>query len=339
MPSSKPAAKLTPKGTAAELVTPRMVRIARWSLATFVAVILLLIFAVPRKPPPPPSLAQPTQAFVDRVGIVSPKFASEWAGALLNDERAEIVVYIDRKPPAGDLAAWAIQTATDWKIGAAKNDTGLVVFVFTEPRIARIDVGYGLESVFTDARVRQLLESHLAPAFPQGQYERGFDALIRALRKEMGNDDAEAIHARAAEDRRSQRPWFSRIGEAFARTPRLVAATTQNYLEGSAGTRFVILVFVGVGLAIAAVGIALAANTAWRVATIPAKLRARRERGGSSIPSLFENLKILEIVIGIAMFLVCLSLLMIVLLSAESFLTRRGEFSGAGAAIVWPAPR
>jgi hypothetical protein len=44
-------------------------------------------------------------------------------------------------------------------------------------------------------------------------------------------------------------------------------------------------------------------------------------------------------VIGIAMFLVCLSLLMIVLLSAESFLTRRGEFSGAGAAIVWPAPR
>jgi predicted RND superfamily exporter protein len=155
----------------------------------------------------------------------------------------------------------------------------------------------------------------------------------------MGNDDAEAIHARAAEDRRSQRPWFSRIGEAFTRTPRLVAATTQNYLEGSAGTRFGILVFVGVGLAIAAVGIALAANTAWRVATIPAKLLARREREGSSIPSLFENLKILEIVIGIAMFLVCLSLLMIVLLSAESFLTRQGEFSGAGAAIVWPAPR
>ena len=83
--------------------------------------------------------------------------------------------------------------------------------------------------------------------------------------------------------------------------------------------------FVGVGLAIAAVGIALAANTAWRVATIPAKLRAHREREGSSIPSLFENLKILEIVIGIAMFLVCLSLLMIVLLSAESFLTRRAN--------------
>jgi uncharacterized membrane protein YgcG len=315
------------------------VRIVRWSLATFAAVILLLIFAVPRKPLPPPSLAQPTQAFVDRVGIVSPKFASEWAGALLNDERAEIVVYVDRKPPEGDLAAWASQAATDWKIGAGKNHTGLAVFVFTEPRIARIDVGYGLESVFTDARARQLLEWHLAPAFAQRQYESGFDALITALRKEMGNDDAEAIHARAAEDRRSQRPWFSRIGEAFARTPRLVTAMTQSYLEGGAGTRFGVLVFVGVGFAIAAAGIAFAVNTAWRVATIPAKLRASRGREGRSMASLFENLKILEIVIGIPMFLVCLSLLMIVLLSAEGFLTRQGKFSGGGATIVWPAPR
>jgi len=339
MPSPKLAAKPTPKGAAAELVTPRTVRIVRWSLATFVAVILLLIFAVPRKPLPPPSLAQPTQAFVDRVGIVSPKFSSEWAGALLNDERAEIVVYVDRKPPEGDLAAWTSQAATDWKIGAGKNHTGLVVFVFTEPRIARIDVGYGLESVFTDARARQLLEWHLAPAFAQSRYESGFDALIMALRKEMGNDDAEAIHARAAEDRRSQRPWFSRIGEAFARTPRVVTATTQSYLEGGAGTRVGILVFVGVGLVIAAAGIAFAVNTAWRVATIPAKLRASRGREGSSMASLFENLKILEIVIGIPMFLVCLSLLMIVLLSAEGFLTRQGKFSGGGATIVWPAPR
>ena len=183
-----------------------MVRIVRWSLATLEVVVLLLIFAVPRKPLPPPSLAQPTQAFVDRVGIVSPEFASEWAGGLLNDERAEIVVYVDRTPPKGDLAAWTSQAATDWRIGAGKNHTGLVVFVFTEPRIARIDVGYGLESVFTDARARQLLEWHLAPAFAQGPYESGFDALITTLRKEMRNDDAEAIHARAAEDRRSQQP-------------------------------------------------------------------------------------------------------------------------------------
>jgi hypothetical protein len=89
-------------------------------------VILLLIFAVPRAQPPPATLANPNEAFVDRAGIVSPAFAREWAGALLNDDRAEIVIYVDRKPPEGDLASWAIQTATDWKVGASKNDTGLV---------------------------------------------------------------------------------------------------------------------------------------------------------------------------------------------------------------------
>ena len=272
MPSSKPAAKLTPKGTAAELVTPRMVRIARWSLVGFVVAVLLLVFAVPRTPPPPPSLAHPDQAFVDRVGIVSPEFARQWAGGLLNDDRAQIVIYVDRKPPEGELAAWAIQTASDWKVGAAKDDTGLVVFVFTEPRLARIDVGYGLEDRLTDARVRQLLETHLVPAFARGEYERGFDALIFALRKEIGGDDADSIHARAAAARkRDDVPWFSQIGIAFARLPRVVGGLVAEFREGNFAARLPILFAGGIMLAIAAFGIAMLLNTAWRLVTLPGK--------------------------------------------------------------------
>src|SRR5688572_4200697 len=219
-------------------ITPRQAAIIRGSLLVFVAVLVLLVFAVPRTPPPPPSLAQPDQAFVDRVGIVSPDFARQWAGGLLNDDRAQIVVYVDRKPPEGDLSAWAIQTASDWKIGAAKDDTGLVVFVFTEPRLARIDVGYGLEDRLTDARVRQLLERHLVPAFSRGEYERGFDALIFALRKELGGDDADSIHARAAEARkRADVPWFSQVGIAFARVPQVVVGTVEAFREGNFAAR------------------------------------------------------------------------------------------------------
>jgi hypothetical protein len=72
-------------------VTPRQIRIARWTLLGLLAAVLLLIFAVPRTPGPPPSPAQPDQAFVDRVGLVSPRFAREWAGALLVDPRFELV--------------------------------------------------------------------------------------------------------------------------------------------------------------------------------------------------------------------------------------------------------
>ena len=316
-------------------ITPRQVKTIGWSLLVVVAIMALLVVAVPRTPPPPPSLAHPDQAFVDRVGIVSPKFAREWAGGLLNDDRAQIVVYVDRKPPEGDLSAWAIQTASDWKIGAAKDDTGVVVFVFTEPRLARIDVGYGLEDRLTDARVRQLLATHLLPAFARGEYERGFDSLIFAIRKELGGDDADSIHARAAEARkRADVPWFSQVGIAFARVPQVVVGTVEAFREGNFAARLPILVAAVVIFGIAAFGVAIAVNTIWHVVALPAKIRSRKASGtGVAVAA-----SVFEIAMGLGGFLICLTLVMLVLLAAESFFTRKGSFSGAGAAIVWPAP-
>jgi uncharacterized membrane protein YgcG len=312
-------------------VSPRALRNVRIGLAAFAIAVLLLIFAVPRATPPPATLANPNEAFVDRVGIVSPKFAREWAGALLNDDRMELVIYIDRKPPEGDLASWAIQTASDWKIGASKNDTGLVLFVFTEPRVARLDVGYGLEGVITDARARQLLEAHLAPAFAAGQYERGFDALIFAIRKEIGGDDADSIHARAAEARkRDNVPWLVQLGTAIKRIPRVSIAIVRAYLEGHAAERFAILVMSSVGLAIAALGIAMAGTALWHLVTIPAWLRAHPGDKVAIAAVAFQ------IGMRVVVFFICLSLVAIVMLAAESLFTREGRFSGAGAMIVWP---
>lgn len=318
-------------------ITPRQTLIIRASLLAFVVAALLLIFAVPRVPPPPPSLANPNEAFVDRVGIVSPQFAREWAGGLLNDDRAQIVVYVDRKPPEGDFAAWAIQTASEWKIGADKDDTGIVLFVFTEPRIARIDVGYGVEDRLTDARTRQLLETHLVPAFARAEYEKGFDALIFAIRKELGGDDAASIHARAAEAyKRADVPWFSQVGTAFSRMPRVVSGTIGTFREEGASTRIAILVAGSVFLTISALGIAMVINTIWRIVTLPSTIRARKASGsGVAITS-----SVFEIVMGIGVILICLTLVMLVMLAADSLFTRKGSFSGAGAAVIWPmAPR
>jgi uncharacterized membrane protein YgcG len=316
-------------------ITARQVEIIRWSLLAFVAVVVLLVFVVPHSPPPPPSLAEPDQAFVDRVGVVSPQFARQWAGGLLNDDRAQIVIYVDRKPPEGNLTAWAIQTASDWKVGAAKDDTGLVVFVFTEPRLARIDVGYGLEDRLTDVSVRRLLDTHLAPAFARGEYERGFDALIFAVRKELGGDDADSIHARAAEARRrADVPWFSQVGTALARIPQVVVGIVNAFLEEGPATRIPILIAAGVILAIAAFAVAMAVNTVWRIFTLPAKIRSRKASGtGVAVAA-----SVFEIAMGVGGFLICLTLVMFVLLAAESFFTRKGSFSGAGAEITWPAP-
>jgi uncharacterized membrane protein YgcG len=321
-------------------VTPRQVRIARWTLLGLLAAVLLLIFAVPRVPPPPPSPAQPEQAFVDRVGLVSPRFAREWAGALLVDPRFELVIYVDTRPPEGDVASWTMRAASDWKVGAAKNDTGLVLFVFTEPRIARLEVGYGLEPVLTDARVAQILATHLAPAFAEAQYERGFTNTIRAIREESGGDAA-AARAFEAWVKAPRASFVSQIPSFFARTPRLLSATARNYLEGGPDARLAILVFVAVGLGIVAAGLGCAINTVWLLATIPAKLRRRKGRGGAgpeAVVRLIGDLKLFEIAVGIAGFAICLAMIAFVLMASEDFLSRRGGSGGAGAPVVWRAP-
>lgn len=330
-PSPAPQAPEKRGRTAAEIVTPGFVRSVRIGLVVVGLTVLLLMFAVPRVQPPPATLADPGEAFIDKAGIVSPAFAREWAGALLNDDRAEIAIYVDRKAPEGDIAHWAIQAATDWKIGASKNDTGLVLFVFTEPRIARIDVGYGLEEKLTDARVRQLLETHLAPAFAEDEYEKGIDAIVFAIRKELGGDDADSIHARAAEARkRADVPWLSQMATALTRIPRVSVAVVHAFLEAHPAERLAILIAGSVALAIAALGIAMAVNTLWRIVTLPARFRARGGGGVAVAASAFE------IGMGIVTFFICLSLVSLVLLTAESYFTREGRFSGAGSMIVWP---
>ncbi len=336
-----PAAPQSPppprERTAAEIVTPGLVRKVRIGLVAFAVVALLLMFALPRYEPPPAALSDPNEAFVDQVGIFSPAFAREWAGALLNDDRAQIAIYVDRKPPEGELSAWAIQTASKWRIGADKDDTGVVIFIFTEPRMARIDVGYGLEEKLTDARVRQLLETHLAPAFAAGQYERGIDALIFAIRKEIGGYDADSIHARAAAAReRSRVPWTTELATAISRIPRVTVAIGKRFLEEGPIERFVMMVFVGVALAVLAAGAAGLWGALSTLAAVPGALR--EIRAGEASAMKLGGIAYMA-ASGLFIAFVCVSLVMMVLLVSESFFTRQGRFSGAGAVIVWPGTR
>jgi len=329
-----------PTSAPSPTITPRQIRIARWTLLGLLTAVLLLIFAVPRTAGPPPSPAQPDQAFVDRVGLVSPRFAREWAGALLVDQRFELVIYVDARPPAGDVASWTMRAASDWKVGASKNDTGLVLFVFTEPRIARLEVGYGLEHALTDARVAQILGTDLAPAFAEGQYERGFTATIRAIREEMGGD-AGAARAMEAWIKAPRQSFVSQIPSAFARTPRLVSATVRNYREGGPMARVTILVFIAVGLGIVALGLGSAINAIWLLVTIHARLRGRKGRSGAgpeAVVRLLGDLKLFEITMGIAGFAICLAMIAFILLASEDFLSRRGAYGGAGATVVWRTP-
>jgi len=85
-----------------------------------------------------------------------------------------------------------------WGIGQAENDSGVLLIVAPNERKVRLEVGYGLEPVLTDALSNQIIQNDILPPFRQGGYPRGIEAGVDAVIAQLELDPAEA-QARAAE--------------------------------------------------------------------------------------------------------------------------------------------
>jgi len=326
-------------------VSDRLVKAVLCVLVGVVVSVVALIILTPRRPPPPASPAQPDQAIIDRVGVVSPSYARTTAGALLNEPLAQILVYVDARPASGSIESYTTHAASTWNVGNERADNGLVLFVFPDVRIARVEVGYGLEGTLPDARVRQLLESALVPGLARGDYEVGLDTFLAAVRQEMRNDAT--LHAATVDGH--ARADFSLA--VFKRFPSLLRLTWFRFGEEGTEGRIGIMVFAVVIAGVLAFGVALVVNTLWRLVTLPGNLaNARsapagtttRRQGGPPTAVLrslqvLEGIKLFEIVMGIGGVVFCAVVLMLVLSLVENNLTRKGRYSGAGAAITWPA--
>jgi len=85
-----------------------------------------------------------------------------------------------------------------WGIGAKENDSGVLLIVAPNERKVRLEVGYGLEPVLTDALSNQIIQNEILPPFREGGYAQGIDAGVDAVIAQLKLDPAEA-QARAAE--------------------------------------------------------------------------------------------------------------------------------------------
>ncbi|MEO7252371.1 MAG: TPM domain-containing protein [Arenimonas sp.] len=78
-------------------------------------------------------------------------------------------------PSTGDQAIeeYSLAVAEKNRIGRSKVDDGLLLLVAKDDRKARIEVGYGLEGVVTDALSSRVIREYLAPNFRKGDYFGG----------------------------------------------------------------------------------------------------------------------------------------------------------------------
>lgn len=98
---------------------------------------------------------------------------------------SQLAVLIVPTTEPEDIAAYSIRVVEAWKLGRKKVDDGALLIVAKNDRRMRIEVGYGLEGVLTDATSNRIISDTIAPLFRQGDYyagiNAGLDQMIRVI--------------------------------------------------------------------------------------------------------------------------------------------------------------
>jgi uncharacterized protein len=96
----------------------------------------------------------------------------------------------------------AVRLEERWKVGRKGLSNGVLLVVFLKERKLRIEVGYGLEPVITDAVAASIIRDVIAPRFREQRYATGLDAAVDAVFARIGGGPAPPPPRRPA-------PWSS----------------------------------------------------------------------------------------------------------------------------------
>lgn len=135
--------------------------------------------------PIPPA---PTAWVTDGVGLLSPSTRDALDTKLRQYESStghQVLVWIGSSYGDDQMEDWTIHAFEAWKVGRKGIDDGAILFGFVVDRKARIEVGYGLEGVLTDARTSEIIRDDIAPKMrsgdPDGAVTSAVDDMIAAI--------------------------------------------------------------------------------------------------------------------------------------------------------------
>lgn len=116
-------------------------------------------------------------------------WVNDYAGVLTSEEKQELdnlladfetatshqvfVAIMPNLPVDFTLEEYVNELFARWQPGQQGVDNGVLLAVFLNDRKLRIEVGYGLEAVLTDAASKLIIANDIAPAFQQQQYFQG----------------------------------------------------------------------------------------------------------------------------------------------------------------------
>jgi len=106
-----------------------------------------------------------------------------------------------------EIADYSNRLARHWQLGQAANDgaekdNGILLLIAPNERQMRIEVGYGLEGVMTDALASNIISETIRPPFRDGYMARGTKAGVAQIiaQLELPPDEAQKVLDQLAED-------------------------------------------------------------------------------------------------------------------------------------------
>jgi len=150
-----------------------------------------------------------TGRVVDDAGILSSSTKAELDGKLaaLEQKNSRQLVVVTLPSLQGyEISDYGYQLGRAWGIGQKGINNGILFIVAPNEHKTRIEVGYGLEPIITDAFSSVVIQTQVLPRFRQGDFNGGVlagaDALIQQLSLETS--EAERRAAIAAQQLKSR---------------------------------------------------------------------------------------------------------------------------------------
>lgn len=208
-------------------------------------VLLLAAFARAAQAPIPPT---PRAHVTDTASFMSAEAARSLDARLEAYEHAtghQLLVYIGQTIGGVPIEDWAVRAFQAWKVGRKGLDDGLALFIMSDDRKLRIEVGYGLEGQVPDAIASRIINEVIVPRIQAGDRDgavtAGVDAVVRAISGEGLPGSPGAASSDRAPEKRPLTIWqliiFGIIGIFFlillVTHPSLAIWLLINILSGS----------------------------------------------------------------------------------------------------------
>jgi len=171
------------------------------------AILLAFLFLV-AAPAAAQDFPQLTGRVVDQANLLSPEQEAALTRKLEALQQASsrqlVVVTV---PSIGDstIEDYGYQLGRYWGIGQSGANNGTLLIVAVNERKVRIEVGYGLEGILTDALSSQIIRHDILPRFRDNDYPGGIaagtDAIIAQLQAPPEQAEQQALAAQQAQQR------------------------------------------------------------------------------------------------------------------------------------------